>query len=136
MQSPDPLQLELYSVSRKSPQAEYALSAKSASLLNRIAMGQAEAGMVAEAAPFTCSDLVQAAKEALAIHASAKRCADRLKHIHERHPRAYALWSEEEDQKIIQLFRSGQTAKQIAQATERQPTAIASRLMRLGVLSV
>jgi hypothetical protein len=54
-----------------------------------------------------------------------------LAEIRQEHPRAYEPWNPGEDDKLRQLFHSGSTVKEIAQALQRQPGAIRSRLMKL-----
>lgn len=49
-----------------------------------------------------------------------------------KHPRAYEPWTPKEETKVLTLARSGQTMNAIAATLGRQPSAIKSRLIRLG----
>ena len=60
---------------------------------------------------------------------------ERLDEIQQLHPRAYEKWADEEDAHLTQLFRTGETAQQIAETLQRQPSAIRSRLKKLDLIS-
>ena len=49
------------------------------------------------------------------------------------HPRAYEPWSSSEEQQLMHLFESGLSIDNIAAALERRPSAIRTRLNRLGL---
>jgi hypothetical protein len=49
--------------------------------------------------------------------------------------RRYEKWADEEDARLPQLFRSGETAQQIAETFQRQPSAIRSRLKKRDFIS-
>ena len=57
---------------------------------------------------------------------------NRLDAVRQSHPRAYAPWTNQEEQELERLYDAGQDVDQIAAALGRQPTAIQSRLNRLG----
>ena len=59
--------------------------------------------------------------------------AERLVEIRMKHPRAYEKWSPEEDGKLKSLFQAGVGTKQMARDLQRQPSAISSRLSKLGI---
>lgn len=61
--------------------------------------------------------------------------ADRLEAVREEHPRAYEKWPPEEDESLANLFRSGLRLDEIAQRLQRQPSAIRSRLVKLGLVA-
>lgn len=50
----------------------------------------------------------------------------------ERGEREHRKWTEPEEQKIIELFKTGKTFEEIAKETERTPAAIVLRLEKLG----
>jgi hypothetical protein len=52
----------------------------------------------------------------------------------ELHPRAYAPWSEGEDAELTSMHAAGQSKTQMAEQLQRQPSAIDSRLRKLGTL--
>jgi hypothetical protein len=54
--------------------------------------------------------------------------------IRQKYPRAYVKWSREEDENLQQEYASGQQIGSLAQRFERQPSAIRSRLQKLGLL--
>ena len=57
-----------------------------------------------------------------------------IRQIREAHPRAYAPWSVAEEQKLTGLFKAGQSINDMASRLERRPSAIRSRLKRLGLI--
>lgn len=61
--------------------------------------------------------------------------ADRVEAIREAHPRAYEKWPPEEDESLANLFRSGLRLDEIAQRLQRQPSAVRSRLVKLGLVA-
>ena len=48
------------------------------------------------------------------------------------HPRAYEMWTPEEEQQLKSMFESGSSIDQIAAELGRQPSAVTSRLSRSG----
>src|SRR4051812_30070606 len=48
-------------------------------------------------------------------------------------PKAYAPWTKPEETELLRRYKLGQSVDEIAQALERQPGAIRSRLQKLGV---
>ena len=63
-----------------------------------------------------------------------KRLEPSMNHAKEQYPRAYERWTASEDEQLEQLYRSGHDSKQISGASQRQPSAVASRLRKLGLL--
>ncbi len=57
-----------------------------------------------------------------------------IRQIREVHPRAYEPWSPVEEQELTRLFKSGQSINDMASALKRKPSAIRSRLKRLGLI--
>ena len=57
-----------------------------------------------------------------------------LDQVREDHRRAYEPWSQEEEAKLRNLFETGQSIMEIAALLERQPSAIRSRLIRIGLI--
>ncbi len=60
--------------------------------------------------------------------------AERLAEVRKRYPRAYKKWTEAEESRLEHLVRTGASARQIALELQRQPSAIRSRLNKLGLL--
>ncbi len=54
--------------------------------------------------------------------------------MREKHPKAYARWSTEEEQELVKLFNEGKTQKEIAQIMERKLGGIRARLVKLGLI--
>lgn len=52
--------------------------------------------------------------------------------IRQKYPRAYVKWSREEDEKLKNEYASGQQIGGLAKKFQRQPSAIRSRLQKLG----
>lgn len=57
-----------------------------------------------------------------------------LDSIRKDHPAAYARWTTEEEQRLLQEFESGHTVEELTKLLGCQPSAIRSRLRRLGRL--
>jgi len=51
----------------------------------------------------------------------------------ETHARAFELWTDEEDERLRKARADGLTRVQLSELFERQPSAITSRLDRLGL---
>jgi len=54
--------------------------------------------------------------------------------IRKKHPRAYEKWTEEEDARLRAEFATGATKAELASLFQRRPSAITSRLKKLGLL--
>lgn len=59
---------------------------------------------------------------------------ERLKEIKNSYPRAYESWNEAEEKELEQLFKAGLKPSEISKKLERQPSAIRSRLRKLGLI--
>jgi len=57
-----------------------------------------------------------------------------LEKLREEFPRAYLEWSDREDQALADMFHKGAKINDIARRHQRQPGAIHTRLMRLGLI--
>ena len=56
-----------------------------------------------------------------------------VEEVREKHKKAYAKWTQEEEELLINSFAEGLNVKEIAAILERQPGAIASRINKLGL---
>jgi hypothetical protein len=56
-----------------------------------------------------------------------------VNNIRQQYPRAYEKWMSEEDELLINKFQQGLSVEVIAASLERQPSAINSRLIKLGL---
>ncbi|MEG4271428.1 MULTISPECIES: hypothetical protein [unclassified Microcoleus] len=54
--------------------------------------------------------------------------------IRQKYPRAYVKWSQDEDENLKKEYASGQQIDELAQRFQRQPSAIRSRLQKLGLM--
>lgn len=53
--------------------------------------------------------------------------------VRKQHPNAYQRWTPEDEQLLLQLHASGSGVDELASRFARQPSAIRSRLAKLGV---
>jgi hypothetical protein len=110
------------------------LSARSATILGLIAAGHSYEQVLATDPELTYLDIFAAAREALEFAGrSDDKYTQRLAAVQQRYPRAYTPWSSEEERQLRQLVEAGCTIKKISAQLERQPSAIRSRMFRLGL---
>ncbi|WP_436777834.1 hypothetical protein [Yinghuangia sp. YIM S09857] len=57
-----------------------------------------------------------------------------LEELRKMHPRAYDRWSAEEEARLTEGFKCGETQAELARQHQRQPGAIRSRLIKLGLI--
>ena len=110
------------------------LSEKSVLILQLLAEGRSHGQIVDTHAEITFLDICNAAQEALALNASQSSHQDRLAAVKQRHPRAYEPWSSDEETKLSAMVGEALTAAEMAAQLGRQPSAIRSRLARMGLL--
>lgn len=60
--------------------------------------------------------------------------AQRLREVRAAHPRAYETWTEDEDARLRSELAKGTTKPELAELFQRHPSAINSRLRKLGLL--
>jgi flagellar motility protein MotE (MotC chaperone) len=60
---------------------------------------------------------------------------ERLARIRAKHPKAYEKWPEEEDELLRLKFQEGAKLEELSRVFQRQPSAIRSRLRKLGLTS-
>lgn len=110
------------------------LSRRSAAILELIAAGHNYEQVLAADPKLTYLDIFAAAREALEVTGQADNAhATRLAAIQQRHPRAYAPWSSDEDLQLRQLVEGRNSVDEIGTRLQRQPSAIRSRVQRLGL---
>jgi hypothetical protein len=54
--------------------------------------------------------------------------------IRKRHPKAYTKWTQEEDARLKNQYVQGRTIDELADIFQRKPSAVRSRLQKLGLL--
>ncbi len=64
----------------------------------------------------------------------AKTKAYNLDEIRQRYPKAYERWTPDEDEQLRTKYQEGISIDDLATYFQRQPTAIRSRLAKLGLL--
>ena len=110
------------------------LDPKSIAVLEQIAEGRTYEQILARYPDLSYLDIFAAAREALTLLAEERSdYAARLQQIKRRHPRAYERWTEDEDATLSRLAKSGTPVGAIAQRFQCQPSAIRSRLAKLGL---
>lgn len=127
---------------------ELQLSAKSLQVLNLIAAGHSYSQIVDSNPGLTYHDVFFAAEEAvwlsekmanlelpLAVLDKCQPSLSAMERSKMKHPRAYAPWSPLEDDQLKEFHTSGKAASEIATQLQRQPSAIRSRLSKLGLVS-
>lgn len=108
------------------------LSPRSAAILKLLAAGHSYEQVLAGDPELTYLDIFAAARQALEVASQAKDAySRRTAAIQERHPRAYASWSSDEDQQLRELAEAGHDVDEISGQLQRQPAAIRSRMQRL-----
>lgn len=61
--------------------------------------------------------------------------ANNIDEIRKEYPNAYKTWQKREEQQLEQLYNAGESTANIANEMGRQPSAIVSRIVDLGLLS-
>lgn len=56
-----------------------------------------------------------------------------VKQIRKEYPQAYERWTDEEEARLIENYQSGLSIPDLAEYFQRKPSAIRSRLRRLGM---
>ncbi len=82
----------------------------------------------------TYLDIFRAAEEALElVDVTRPLTAQERTAIRAEHPRAYEPWSEDEEGELKSLHDEGASISEIAEHLGRQPSAVESRLRKLGL---
>ena len=58
----------------------------------------------------------------------------RITETRKKYPKAYEYWIKQEEEELTKLFKEGMTLSEIANHLGRKPSAIRSRLVRLGLI--
>ena len=115
---------------------EHSLSRRSTEVLRLISQGRTYEQILSIHPEMTYLDIFHAAGEALeALSAPSQgRSAyeERLSRVRESHTRAYDRWTPSEDAELARLAAMGESVEEISARLQRQPSAIRSRMTRLG----
>ena len=102
------------------------LTPKSEAILDLIAKSHSYEQILGKDLSLTYIDIFNAAREA--VYLLGRRdtgSATQLDKIRKQHPRAYEIWTPEEDARLSQSFHSGETVEEISwltwSAAERNP---------------
>ena len=123
------------------------LRAKSIKVLNLIAAGHSYSQIVEGNPDLNYHDIFFAAEEAVWLDDRIGKLAQgsemtqarptgtsAMEMAKQKHPRAYQPWTEREDADLAALHAAGKSKEEIAEHFQRQPSAIQSRLHKLGLL--
>ncbi len=120
---------------RKMNNSQHRLGTKSRTILEMIAGGHSYEQILHCNERLTYLDIFNAADEALKLYArESSDSREKLSEVRKSHPRAYERWTPEEDSQLTEMFNSGTETRRIVGELQRQPSAIRSRLMKLGLL--
>jgi uncharacterized protein (DUF433 family) len=111
------------------------LSRKSERILRKIAGGHTYEQILHTYAGITYVDIFHAAAEALEALGLPSESRPGLERIRREFPRAYEKWTEEEDGRLVQMYRSGVSPAEIARQLQRREFGIMARLVKVGLLS-
>lgn len=112
------------------------LSQKAVRVLDLIAQGHSYEQILNRLSDITYTDFFNAAREALNLDkGDSKTYNDHITDVRKSHPRAYELWTSEEDESLRQMVQAGENTKTIANIFKRQPGAIQSRIRKLGLVA-
>ncbi len=124
------------------------LSAKSLLVLKQIAEGNSYSRIVDDNPDLNYHDIFFAAEEAVWMDERIGSYCDRpstsggsvalaepsaMELAKAVYPQAYAPWTEEDDEQLRSFISSGTSAQEIAGYFQRQPSAIKSRMSKLGL---
>lgn len=109
------------------------LSPTARTILEMISKGNTYEQVLSVHPAFTYMDIFASAREAIeTIDEHAMAIDVRLARIRATYPRAYERWISSEEEQLIQILRAGHLTNQIPDKLQRQPSAIRSRLKRMG----
>lgn len=112
---------------------ETRLSEKTIAILTLIAEGCSYSQIVDGHPGFNYRDIFEAAEEALRLNEPQSNYDQRMAAIKAKYPRAYEKWSTQEDAELKSMSARGASHDELAKRFKRQPSAILSRLEKLGL---
>ena len=103
-------------------------------MLSLIADGRSYDQILGLCPELTYKDIFHAAEEAVEIIGNPKSSHQvRLEEIKRRHSMAYEKWTAAEEDRLRRMHSEGKSNYEIAEILQRQPSAISSRLGKLGL---
>ncbi|MEO0074331.1 MAG: hypothetical protein ABIK43_06735 [candidate division WOR-3 bacterium] len=111
------------------------ISMKTEQILRMMADGKTYAEMLRSELKVTRQDIADAAAEILQVLGPRLEPRTKLEAIRQTVPRVYAKWSEEEDRRLIAMFRRKLLVGEIAAKLQRSEMGIKARLVKLGLMS-
>ncbi|MCW2275303.1 hypothetical protein GJ654_12490 [Rhodoblastus acidophilus] len=112
------------------------LSEKSRKILQLVADGCSYNQIVDGGIGAKYGDIFEAAREALRIDSEAEISGNRMDGAKSEHAKAYERWTPDHDRELASLYQAGSSIGDIATRLERQPSAIKSRLGKLGLAPI
>jgi hypothetical protein len=121
------------------------LSPKSLQILKLIADGQSYSRIVDGNPELNYHDIFFAAEEAVWLHERIGTLSgteestlrptelNSMERAKQNHPKAYAPWTASDDAELAAMHASGASKNEMAEHFQRQPSAIRSRLTKLGL---
>ena len=110
------------------------LSEKSRRVLEQVAKGRTYEQILSRDPELSYLDIFASAREALTLAGEEREdYTARLARIKQRHPRAYERWTDDEDAQLRREVQHGAPVAMIAERLQRQPSAIRSRMAKLGI---
>jgi hypothetical protein len=70
------------------------------------------------------------------IRKSQEPSSSSIEKIREQHPKAYTKWSSDDDEELRSKYDQGISIAELSQFFQRQPSAIRSRLVKLGIKKI
>jgi hypothetical protein len=99
-------------------------------------MGKSYDQILSADCDLTYSHIFAAAEEALSLGASRLQHQARKDRVIAQYPMAWQPWTEADERRLSEGYRSGRSISSLADQLQRRPNAIRSRLIRLGFFEV
>jgi hypothetical protein len=113
---------------------DHKLRGKTIKILQLLTQGLSADEVMAEDVTITPADIAGAAQEALQLNETAQSYSEFRQRVQKEYPRAYALWTQVEDRKILEMYEEGKTMREIGASVQRHQNAVRSRLRFLRVI--
>jgi len=107
---------------------------KNATILSLLSEGHSSEKILADHPEYDQSDIFAVAEKALPSRDRFRPLNPSIDNLLSSHPRALAVWSEDEDSHLKKMRHDGFTIFEISRMLKRPPSAIYSRMQELGVI--